>query len=314
MCSYLLNLNVGDQVIVPSFTFVSSANAFASHGAVPTFVDIREDTLNIDEAQIERKISDKTRAIVVVHYAGVGCAMNKISEIANTHGIPIVEDNAHGLFGKYRGKHLGTFGCLAAQSFHETKNFSCGEGGALFINDPTLAERAEILWEKGTNRSRFFRGQADKYTWVDYGSSFLPSDILAAVLLAQLEHREQIQMRRKHLWESYAENLGEWSANCGVRLPVVPPECEQAYHAFYMIMPSLDERTRFIAHMKARQIICVFHYLPLHHSEMGQKYGGKQGDCPVTERISERLVRLPFFTGMTDQEQRAVISAIQEFK
>lgn len=314
MCSYLLNLNVDDQVIVPSFTFVSTANAFASHGAVPIFADIRDDTLNIDEAQIERKISNKTRAIVVVHYAGVGCAMDSISKIANKHGIPIIEDNAHGLFGNYKSQHLGTFGCLAAHSFHETKNFSCGEGGALFVNDPTFAERAEILWEKGTNRSRFFRGHVDKYTWVDYGSSFLPSDILAAVLLAQLERREQVQMRRKQLWESYARNLGDWSACCGVRLPVVPLECDQAYHAFYMIMPSLAERTRFIAHMKTCQITCVFHYLPLHLSDMGRKFGGKQGDCPVTERVSERLVRLPFFTGMTDQEQCAVINAVQEFK
>jgi dTDP-4-amino-4,6-dideoxygalactose transaminase len=314
MAALLLALKPGDEVIAPSFTFVSTLNAFVLRGARPVFADVRPDTLNLDEARLERLITPRTRAIVVVHYAGVGCEMDAILDIAGRHGVAVVEDNAHGLFGKYRGRHLGTFGCLATQSFHETKNVSCGEGGALLINDPRYVERAEILREKGTNRSRFFRGQVDKYTWVDLGSSYLPSDLLAAFLFAQLEARQRIQTRRRQLWERYYEDLERWAMEHGVRLPVVPAQCEQAYHMFYLLLPSLEDRRDFIEHLKSRSILSVFHYLPLHLSEMGQRFGGRSGDCPVTEDISDRLVRLPFFNGLTCDDQERVIEAVRCFR
>jgi dTDP-4-amino-4,6-dideoxygalactose transaminase len=225
-----------------------------------------------------------------------------------------VEDNAHGLFGKYKGRYLGTFGSMATQSFHETKNFTCGEGGALLINDRSLVERAEIIREKGTNRSRFFRGQVDKYTWVDIGSSYLPSDILAAFLYAQFEAREKIQARRQQIWETYAYRLGDWAADNGVRLPIVPAGCQHPYHIFYLLLPSLEQRQAFIAHMKARDILTVFHYLPLHLSDMGRRFGGKPGDCPVTEDVSDRLVRLPLYGGLTVDDQERVLEAIGEFR
>lgn len=313
MSALLLDLKEGDEVIVPSFTFVSTVNAFALRNATPVFADVRPDTLNIDESRLEALITPRTRAIVVVHYAGVGCEMDAILEIANRHGIPVVEDNAHGLFGKYKGKPLGTFGVMATQSFHETKNFTCGEGGALLINDPKYIEDAEILREKGTNRSRFFRGQVDKYTWVNVGSSYLPSDLLAAFLLAQLEEREQIQARRRQIWETYYTELGAWAEENNVSLPFVPAHCEQTYHMFYMLFPSLEKRQAAIAHLKERGIQAVFHYLPLHLSPMGEQYGGKAGDCPVTERISDQLLRLPFYTNMTEADQMQVIEALKEF-
>jgi dTDP-4-amino-4,6-dideoxygalactose transaminase len=239
MSALLLDLKDGDEVIVPSFTFVSTINAFVLRGAKPVFADIRLDTLNLDESRLEALITPRTRAIVVVHYAGVGCEMDAIMEIASRHGIPVVEDNAHGLFGKYKGKYLGTFGVMATQSFHETKNFTSGEGGALLINDPQYIDEAEILREKGTNRSRFFRGQVDKYTWVNVGSSYLPSDMLAGFLLAQLEEREQIQSRRQQIWETYYKELGGWAEENHVRLPFVPAHCEQSYHIFYLLFPNL---------------------------------------------------------------------------
>ena len=248
MAALLLDIQPGDEVIVPSFTFVSSVNAFVLRGAQPVFIDIRPDTLNLDEAQLERLITPRTKAIVPVHYAGVGCAMDSITEMAQRHQIAIVEDNAHGLFGRYRGQYLGTFGALATQSFHETKNFTCGEGGALLINDPALIERAEIIREKGTNRSRFFRGMVDKYTWVDVGSSYLPSDALAAYLWAQFEEREDIQARRARIWGRYDHELSSWAQANGVRQPIIPPECEQAYHMYYLLLPSLEARTALIAH------------------------------------------------------------------
>lgn len=313
MAALLLDIRSGDEVIFPSFTFVSTVNAFVLRGAQPVFCDIRPDTLNLDETKLEKLITPRTKAIVPVHYAGVGCEMDAIMEIAGRHGLPVVEDNAHGLFGKYKGKHLGTFGCLATQSFHETKNFNCGEGGALLINDPTFAERAEIILEKGTNRSRFFRGQVDKYTWVDIGSSYLPSDMLAAYLLAQLEVREQIQAKRKQIWNYYQQHLQGWAAKHGVRFPVVPDHCEQAYHMFYVLMPSLEKRQALINHLKAQDIISVFHYLPLHLSEMGKKFGGQTGDCPVTEDVSDRLLRLPFYNDLTEADLARVVTAIQEF-
>ena len=225
--------------------------------------------------------------------------------------VPVVEDNAHGLFGRYKGQYLGTFGVMATQSFHETKNFSCGEGGALLVNDPQYSERAEIIREKGTNRSRFFRGQVDKYTWVDLGSSYLPSDLLAAFLYAQFEKRDAIQTRRRAIWNTYNVELKDWAASRAVRLPVVPEHCDQAYHMFYVLMPSLQARQNLIAQLKAQGILSVFHYLPLHLSDMGKQFGGQVGDCPVTEDVSDRLLRLPFFYNMTEAEQAEVIEAIR---
>jgi dTDP-4-amino-4,6-dideoxygalactose transaminase len=314
MSALLLDLRPGDEVIFPSFTFVSTVNAFVLRGVRPIFADVRPDTLNLDERQLERLITPRTRAIVPVHYAGVGCEMDAITAIAAQHDLVVVEDNAHGLFGKYRGRYLGTFGALATQSFHETKNFTCGEGGALLINDAQYIERAEIIREKGTNRSRFFRGQVDKYTWVDIGSSYLPSDLLAAFLYAQFEVRERIQGIRQRIWETYAAELGDWALRNGVQLPHVPDHCEQAYHMFYLLMPSLEVRQAFIAHLKAQGILAVFHYLPLHLSDMGRKFGGQVGDCPVTERISDQLVRLPFFNDLDEALQARVIEAVRSFE
>ena len=313
MSALLLDLKEGDEVILPSFTFVSTVNAFVLRKAHPVFADVRPDTLNIDESKLEALITPKTRAIVVVHYAGVGCEMDVIMEIANRHNIPVVEDNAHGLFGKYKGKQLGTFGVMATQSFHETKNFTSGEGGALLINDKKYIEDAEILREKGTNRSRFFRGQVDKYTWVNVGSSYLPSDMLAGFLLAQLEEREKIQSARQRIWETYYRELSTWAEENQVQMPFVPARCEQTYHMFYILLPNLEQRQAAIAHLKERGIQAVFHYLPLHLSPMGEKLGGKAGDCPVTERISDQLLRLPFYTNMTEDEQKSVITALKEF-
>jgi dTDP-4-amino-4,6-dideoxygalactose transaminase len=314
MAALLLDLKPGDEFIAPSFTFVSTVNAFALRGARPVFIDIHADTLNFDESLLERLITPRTKAIVVVHYAGVGCEMDAIMGIANKYAIPVVEDNAHGLFGKYRGQKLGTFGALATQSFHETKNITCGEGGALLINDPNLIERAEILREKGTDRSRFFRGQVAKYTWVDIGSSYLPSDILAAFLFAQLEAREDIQSKRKRIWEFYYQHLDKWAAANGMRIPYVPPHCEQPYHMFYLLTPTLEYRQDLIAFLKSQGILSVFHYQPLHMSTMGLGFGGKQGDCPVTEQISDQLLRLPFYNTLTEAEQIQVVEAIQRFK
>jgi len=313
MAAILLNIKPGDEIITPSFTFVSTVNAFVLRGAKPVFCDIRPDTLNMDEARIGTLISPRTRAIVPVHYAGVGCEMDVILNHSKQHGIPVVEDNAHGLFARYRGRLLGTFGQLSTQSFHETKNISCGEGGALIINDHALIERAEILREKGTNRSRFFRGQIDKYTWVDVGSSYVPSDMLAAFLLAQLEAADQIQTRRRTVWEYYYQHLQDWAASCKVRLPVVPPHCDQAYHMFYMLLPSLEKRQAFIVHLKARSISSVFHYVPLHLSPMGLQTGETSNLCPVTEDVSNRLVRLPFYNDLTEAELERIVMAVKDF-
>jgi len=313
MAALLLDIRPGDEVIVPSFTFVSTANAFALRGARPVFIDIRPDTLNLDENQLESLITSRTKAALPVHYAGVGCEMDHILGIADRHHVPVVEDNAHGLFAKYHGKRLGTFGCLATQSFHETKNIICGEGGALVINDPRYIERAEMVREKGTNRSRFFRGQVDKYTWEDIGSSYAPADLLAAFLYAQLEKHEQITAMRKRIWNFYYTNLCDWARNHDVQIPCVPEHCEQSFHMFYVVMPSLDARQALIAHLKSRGILAVFHYLPLHLSKMGREFGGWPGQCPVTERVSDCLLRLPFYNDLSESEQSEVVDAVLHF-
>ena len=314
MSAFLLDIQPGDEVIVPSFTFVSTVNACVIRGARPVFIDIRPDTLNLDERLLEAHISARTRAIYPVHYAGVGCEMDAILEIANRRGAAVVEDNAHGLFGRYRGRYLGTLGALATQSFHETKNLTCGEGGALLINDPRYIERAEIIREKGTNRSRFFRGMVDKYTWVDVGSSYVLSDLLAAFLYAQFEMAEQIQARRRQIWNFYQENLFAWAQAHDVSTPFIPAHCEQSYHMYYLLMPTLEVRQAFIASLREKGIYSVFHYLPLHLSEMGQSYGGRPGDCPVTESVSDRLVRLPFYNTLNEADQYRVVEAIQAFQ
>jgi len=313
MAAILLKIGPGDEVIVPSFTFVSTVNAFVLRGARPVFADIRPDTLNINEDQIESLITGKTKVVIPVHYAGVGCEMDAISEISKRHSISIVEDNAHGLFGKYKGRYLGTLGALATLSFHETKNFTCGEGGALIVNDPDYVQRAEIIREKGTNRSRFFRGEVDKYTWVDIGSSFLPSDILAAFLYAQLEAREEILAKRRRCWTFYYQHLWDWAQRYHVRLPVVPPHCEQAYHMFYMILRTPEERDALITYLKGHRILSVFHYMPLHLSEMGQSFGGRVGTCPVTEDVSRRIIRLPLFNDLGEDQQSRVVDALVGF-
>ena len=314
LSALLLDIKPGDEVIVPSFTFVSTVNAFVLRGARPVFCDIRPDTLNIDETKLGRLITDRTRAIVPVHYAGVGCEMDQILALSARYGIPVVEDNAHGLLGKFRGKNLGTFGCLATQSFHETKNFTCGEGGALLINDISLCERAEIMREKGTNRGRFFRGQVDKYTWVDVGSSYLPSDVLAAFLFAQFERRDQIQATRRRIWEYYNQQLAGWAAENRIQLPFVPEHCEHPYHMYYLVLPSLKDRQALLAHLSGRGITSTFHYQPLHLSEMGRKAGGREGDCPVTEQTSEHLLRLPFYNELGASDQARIVTALFEFR
>jgi dTDP-4-amino-4,6-dideoxygalactose transaminase len=319
MCGLLLDIKPGDEVIVPSFTFVSTVNAFVLRGARPVFVDIRPDTLNLDESLLESKITERTRAIVVVHYAGVACEMAAILRVAGQHGIPVIEDNAHGLFGRYRhpdsgDRALGSMGALATLSFHETKNISCGEGGALLINQDRFATRAEILREKGTNRAQFFRGEIDKYSWVDVGSSYLPSDMLAAFLYAQLSAYQSVQSSRERIWNHYYEELQEWSQENGFRLPIVPAHCDQPYHMFYLLAPSLAARTSFIGHLKDRGIMAVFHYLPLHLSRMGQSLGGKRGDCVVTEDVSDRLVRLPLYPSLSAADLSRIVDSIKRFQ
>jgi dTDP-4-amino-4,6-dideoxygalactose transaminase len=310
ICAMLLNVREGDEVIVPSFAFVTTANAFVLRGAKPVFIDIRPDTLNLDERKLDDLITPKTKAIIALHYAGIACEMEKIMEIAGKHGVPVVEDNALGLFGKYKGQSLGGIGELATLSFHETKSFTCGEGGALLINDDVYASRAEILREKGTNRTQFFKGQVDKYTWVDIGSSYLPADILAAFLLAQLEASSRVLEARKRIWESYATHLSDWAEKKGVKLPFVPPDCEHPYNMFYLLCPSPEKRTNLINSLKDRGIQIVFHYLPLHLSRMGHQFGYEKGDFPVTEDVSDRLVRLPFYYDLSEPEQRTICEAV----
>jgi dTDP-4-amino-4,6-dideoxygalactose transaminase len=313
MAALLLDCGPEDEIIVPSFTFVSTANAFALRGARLVFADIRPDTLNLDEDRLESLITPQTKAIVVVHYAGVSCDMESILSIAARHGVRVVEDNAHGLFSRYQGQYTGRFGCLATQSFHETKNFTCGEGGALIINDAAFLERALIIREKGTDRNRFFRGEVDKYTWVDLGSSYLPSDLLAAILYGQLEARDSIHRKRRCVWDRYNESLTGWAENNDVRLPVVPSDCEQAYHMFYMLLPSVEVRASLIAHLMAQGIVSAFHYTPLHLSEAGRRFAARSSQCPVTEEASNRLIRLPFYTELNEAEQEHVVGSLMNF-
>jgi len=313
LAALLLDLEQGDEVILPSFTFSSVANAFLLRGARLVFCDVRRDTLNLDETQVQRLITPRTRAIVPVHYAGISCEMDALCQIGAAAGVAIVEDNAHGLFGEYHGRPLGTFGSMSALSFHETKNFSCGEGGALVINDATLANRAEIVREKGTNRSQFFRGAVDKYTWMDIGSSYLLGEMLAAFLLGQLEQRALVESRRRQLCERYDRSLAAWAAQNGVSQPAVPDGVGSANHLYYLVLPSLQSRTALMKHLNEKRIGSVFHYLPLHLSPMGRSLGGQTGDCPVTESISDRLLRLPLFSTMTDAEQDIVLAAVQQF-
>lgn len=311
MAALLLDLAPGDEVIMPSFTFVSTANAFVLRGAVPVFVDIRPDTLNIDETLIEAAITPKTRAICVVHYAGVGCEMDAITDIASRHNLLVVEDAAQGIMSSYKGRPLGSTGALAAVSFHETKNIISGEGGALLINDERYIERAEIIREKGTNRSKFFRGQVDKYTWVDVGSSFLPGEIVAAFLAAQMEEAETITQGRLAIWGQYHAAFAELEAQGQLRRPVIPPHCAHNAHMYYLLLPNLAQRTAFIDRLKAEDIGAVFHYIPLHSSPAGRKYCRTATSMAATDAASERLVRLPLWLPNLDTAR--VIEAARGF-
>ena len=313
MSARLLELQPGDEVIVPSFTFVSTAAAFMLHGGTPVFVDVRDDTLNIDPDLAEAAITSRTRAICIVHYAGVAATPDRFRELADRHGLVLIEDNAHGLFGSFRGTPLGTFGQLSTLSFHETKNVTCGEGGALHINDLSMMERAEILREKGTDRSRFLRGQVDKYTWVDVGSSWVASDLLAAVLVGQLERRDELQLCRLAVWQAYWNGLGAWAARTGVRLPYIPDGCEHTSHMFFLRLATLDQRTRFIGHLAERGVAAVFHYQPLHLSDVGRGLGGVEGQFPVTEIAGDTLVRLPLHVGLTTADVEHVLASVCSF-
>lgn len=311
MAALLLDLQPGDEVIMPSYTFVSTANAFVLRGAVPVFVDIREDTLNLDERLVEAAITPRTRAICVVHYAGVACEMDSLLDIAARHGLAIVEDAAQAIMSTYKGRPLGTIGELGALSFHETKNIISGEGGALLCRDARFGERAEILREKGTNRSRFFRGQVDKYTWVDVGSSFLPGEITAAFLCAQIEEADQITARRLAIWDRYQQWAAPHEAAGRLRRPIVPADCQHNAHMFYMLLPDLDARTRFISEMKNRGVQTVFHYIPLHSAPAGLQAGRTHGELHNTDALSERLVRMPLWVGV-EEHLEAIFAAADD--
>ena len=313
MSALLANLKPGDEVIVPAFTFVSTASAFMLYGAKPVFVDVQSDTLNIDPDLVEASITPRTRAICVVHYAGVAANLERLQQIAKTHNLVLIEDNAHGLFATYKNKQLGTFGALATQSFHETKNVTCGEGGALIINDASLVERAEILREKGTDRTKFLRGQADKYTWVDVGSSWVMSDMLAAVLYSQLGRTDEITQQRLAIYNRYDSELKDWASKHHVVTPTVPTDCKHTAHMFHLRFTQAHQRDAFIDHLAQHQILAVFHYQSLHLSKVGLQLGGRQGQCPVTEHASECLVRLPLYNTLTESEQAQVIDAVTSF-
>lgn len=310
MAAILAEVQPGDEVIMPSYTFVSTANAFVLRGGVPVFVDIREDTLNIDENLIEAAITPRTRAIVPVHYAGVACEMDTIMDIARRHQLVVIEDAAQGVMASYKGRPLGTIGHLGCYSFHETKNIMSGEGGALLINDATLAERAEIIREKGTNRSQFFRGQVDKYTWVDIGSSYLPGEIIAAFLWAQMQEAEDITVNRLAIWEQYHAGLAGIEAEGRLRRPIVPVDCKHNAHMYYLLMRDLDDRSAFIDTMKQQDIHCVFHYVPLHSAPHGCIGGRASGTLPVTSSLADRLVRLPLWVGLGDMQKTIIDQAL----
>ena len=313
IAALLCNLRPGDEVIMPSYTFVSTANAVVLRGATPVFVDIRPDTLNIDERLIEAAITPRTRAIFPVHYAGIACEMDEIMAIAGRHDLIVVEDAAQGVFARYKDQWLGTIGHLGCYSFHETKNFSCGEGGALVINDPAMERRAEIMREKGTNRSEFLRGQVDKYTWVDVGSSYVPSDMLAAFLVGQLENMEKITTRRGEIFHRYSAMLDPLVERGLIRIPSVPQHCTTNYHMFYMLAADIEERTALIAHLRAAGILAVFHYVPLHSSPFAQSIGVPREALPVTDDISSRLLRLPMYFDLTDRDVETVANSVLDF-
>lgn len=312
MAAILADIQPGDEVIMPSYTFVSTANAFVLRGGVPVFVDIRRDTLNIDETKIEAAITRHTRAIVPVHYAGVACEMDAIMDIAQRHNLWVIEDAAQGIMSTYRGKQLGSIGHLGAYSFHETKNIISGEGGALLINDEGFAARSEIIWEKGTNRSQFFRGQADKYTWVDIGSSYLPGEVIAAFLWAQMEDAESITQRRLDIWIEYHKAFESLERVGRIRRPFLPEECSQNAHMYYLLLRDLDDRTKFIEAMKQQEVGCVFHYVPLHSAPQGRLSSRSSGNLPVTTSIADRLVRLPLWVGL-DRELIGLQKKILEY-
>ncbi|MFF2091720.1 dTDP-4-amino-4,6-dideoxygalactose transaminase [Paenibacillus sp. NPDC058174] len=313
MAAILADIKEGDEVIMPSYTFVSTANAFVLRGATIVFVDIRPDTMNINEALIEAAITPKTKAIVPVHYAGVSCEMDKIMELAEKYNLVVIEDAAQGVMSKYKGRYLGTIGQLGCYSFHETKNYNCGEGGALLANHERYIERAEIIREKGTNRSRFFRGQVDKYTWVDVGSSYLPSEINAAFLYAQLENAEEINNNRLEIWNNYYEGLGELEAKDHIKLPYIPEGCIHNAHMFYIKCKSIDERTKLIEFLKDHNIQSVFHYIPLHSSEAGRRYGRFDGEDVYTTVESEKLLRLPLYYNLPLNDVDKIIKTIKKF-
>ena len=313
MAAMLCDLEPGDEVIMPSYTFVSTANAFVRVGAKPVFVDIRPDTLNIDDALIEEAITERTKVIVPVHYAGVGCEMDRIMTIAEKYNLIVVEDAAQAVNAFYDGRALGSIGHLGCYSFHETKNYICGEGGALCINDERLLERAEIIRDKGTNRQQFFRGEVDKYTWVDIGSSYVPSEIVSAFLYGQLEMLEPIVWRRREIYRFYRDHLEPLEARGLLQLPAVPEGCTSNYHIFCILLPDAETRDELIAHLRSQGIHAVFHYVPLHSSPMGRKFGCKQGDLPVTEELGSRLVRLPLYYEITEEEQMLAVEAVRTF-
>ena len=306
MSALLADLKPGDEVIMPSYTFVSTANAFVLRGATPVFVDVRSDTLNLDETLVEAAITPKTRAIVPVHYAGVGCEMDAISEIARRNELLVIEDAAQALMASYKGRPLGSIGDLGAVSFHETKNVISGEGGALLVNNPLFVERAEIIREKGTNRSQFFRGQVDKYTWVDIGSSFLPGEIIAAFLWAQMEEAENVTRRRLAIWGTYHQWFAEAERAGNLRRPIVPGHCVHNAHMYYVLLPDLERRKRAIDKLKAVGVHSVFHYIPLHSAPAGQRYGRAHGDLPVTSDVADRLLRLPMWVGLEEQQAEVI--------
>lgn len=313
MATILADIKYGDEIIMPSFTFVSTANACVLRGGVPVFIDIRDDNLNVDWSLIEDAITPKTKAIAPVHYAGVGCDMEMIMAIAEKHKLFVIEDAAQGLLSCYKDRHLGSIGHFGCLSFHETKNIISGEGGALLINDPEFIERAEIIWEKGTNRSQFFRGQVDKYTWVDIGSSFLPSELMGAFLYAQLEAADKIIAKRRYLFQLYMDQLRPLELEGLIRLPYIDHACESNGHIFYILVQNLEERDHLMNHMRKSGILSVFHYIPLHSSPAGMTYGRSCGGMRVTNDISDRILRLPLYYEMTDAEVKSVITALYGF-